>query len=202
MGGRSRVAAQLLEGKGFSEIYNLEGGIMAWQGLKAAGPVEVGMVYIRGDETPSEIIAIAYGMEEGLRSFYETMASRTADDEVASMFTKLSGIEERHKERLFRLQVEIDPTTPDMTTFESSMFSKALEGGLTTDEFLELNKPAMQTVPDVLNMAMMLETQALDLYLRYSERTKEEKTRTVLFEVAEEEKAHLKSLGHLMDRKI
>ena len=54
MGGRSRVAAQLLAGQGFNQVYNLEGGIAAWQGLKAIGPAEVGMALVTGDETPGE----------------------------------------------------------------------------------------------------------------------------------------------------
>ncbi len=36
IGGRSRVAAQLLSGLGFTEIYNLTGGIKAFKGQKVA----------------------------------------------------------------------------------------------------------------------------------------------------------------------
>ena len=64
MGGRSRVAAQLLSGQGFEEIYNLKGGIKAWQGLEAAGPKELNLDIVRGDETPDEIVALAYDMED------------------------------------------------------------------------------------------------------------------------------------------
>ena len=38
MGGRSRVAAQMLSGLGFKEVYNLAGGIKAFQGQKASRP--------------------------------------------------------------------------------------------------------------------------------------------------------------------
>ena len=31
IGGRSRVASQMLAGKGFKEVYNLSGGIKAWR---------------------------------------------------------------------------------------------------------------------------------------------------------------------------
>ena len=62
-------------------------------------------------------------------------------------------------------------------------------------------KDSMKTVPDVLNMAMMLESQAMDLYMRYSEKAKDEKSKTVLYDIAEEEKAHLKALGHLMEQR-
>lgn len=56
-------------------------------------------------------------------------------------------------------------------------------------------KLAIETIPDVLNIAMLIETQALDLYLiRYSNRTNDEKRKGVLFEIAQE-KAHLAALG-------
>ncbi|MBW2443850.1 MAG: rhodanese-like domain-containing protein, partial [Deltaproteobacteria bacterium] len=51
-GSRSLAAAQLLSGLGFDEIYNLEGGIMGWQGLKALGPKELNLDLVHGDETP------------------------------------------------------------------------------------------------------------------------------------------------------
>lgn len=47
----------------------------------------------------------------------------------------------------------------------------------------------------------MLETQALDLYLRYSRKSRDPKSRDVLYEIADEEKAHLASLGRLMEEK-
>ena len=56
IGGRSRVAAQMLSGFGFKEVYNLAGGIKAYQGQKAAGPQELNLDLVRGDETPAEII--------------------------------------------------------------------------------------------------------------------------------------------------
>ena len=57
IGGRSLAAAQLLSGLGFKEIYNLKGGIKAWRGGKAAGPRELNLELVHGDETPAEMIA-------------------------------------------------------------------------------------------------------------------------------------------------
>ncbi len=64
-----------------------------------------------------------------------------------------------------------------------------MEGGFTTEEFLEKNKPTMQTIPGVLDIAMMLETQAMDLYLRYSQKIEEDRSKKILYDIAEEEKA-------------
>jgi rubrerythrin len=189
-----------LEGKGFKEIYNLKGGIMAWQGLTAMGPAEMGMARLRGDETPEEIITLAYGMEEGLGDFYKIMAERNEDGEVASLFLRLAGFEENHKQRLFELYATLDNSVTDRDSFEARIVSDAMEGGFTTEEFLERNRAAMETIPDLISVAMMLETQALDLYLRYSQRTEDDKSKAVLFDIAEEEKAHLRALGDLMDK--
>ena len=70
-------------------------------------------------------------------------------------------------------------------------------GGLTTEEFIAENRSAMKTVSDILDVAMMLEAQALDLYMRYSQKTKEPESKETLYNIAEEEKAHLDALGHL-----
>jgi rubrerythrin len=192
---------QLLAGKGFKDVYNLKGGIMAWQGLTTAGPADMGMSFLKGDEAPEEIIVLAYGMEKGLGRFYALVSRQTDDKEVADLLTILSDVEELHKKMLFNLYLSIDPTVSDTKTFELKIVSDVMEGGFTTEEFLEKNKPTMQTVPGVLNIAMMLETQAMDLYLRYSQKIEEERSKKVLYDIAEEEKAHLGSLGRLLEIK-
>jgi rubrerythrin len=199
VGGRSRAAAQLLSGKGFKEIYNLKGGIVHWEGLEATGPADMGMPLVRGDETPQEIIALAYGMEKGLGELYRSMAEISEDSDVSKLLTRLADIEDRHKEKLFDLYIGLDPNTTDKEAFETTVVSGVMEGGFTTGEFLEENKDAMNTASGVLNISMMLETQALDLYLRYSQKAEEEKSKNVLYKIADEEKAHLKSLGRLME---
>ena len=179
MGGRSRAAAQLLAGKGFKEVYNLKGGIKAWEGLTAAGPVEMGMALLRGDETSQEIIVLAYGMEKGLGEFYRTTAEMSDQSDVSNLLARLADIEERHKGKLFDLYLTIDPDIPNREAFEDGLLSGVMEGGFTTEEFLKQNKEAMNTASGVLNISMMLETQALDLYLRYSQKAQDEKSNKI-----------------------
>ena len=97
VGGRSLAAAQRLSGLGFEKVYNLQGGIKAWQGQKALGPRELNLELVRGDETASEIIALAYGMEMGLGIFYLEMIEKSADPELRELLSKLADIETRHK---------------------------------------------------------------------------------------------------------
>ena len=149
MGGRSRAAAQLLAGKGFKDVYNLKGGIKAWQGHKAAGPADMGMTYLRGDETPVEIIVLAYGMEDGLERFYLTAAETidTDDPNVKSLLKKLAGIEEKHKQRLFDLYLHIQPGDKDRKRFEEDIVPGIMEGGFTTEEFLREEQECYENGP-------------------------------------------------------
>ena len=62
--------------------------------------------------------------------------------------------------------------------------------------------PTFKTAARVLEFAMMLEAQAMDLYMRYAEASKESEVKNLLFDMANEEKAHLKSLGELLDKRV
>jgi sulfur-carrier protein adenylyltransferase/sulfurtransferase len=201
IGGRSRVAAQMLSGWGFKEVYNLAGGIKAFQGHKAAGPQELNLDLVRGDETPEQIIILAYGMEKALQIFYETLQQQSPDRELQDLFGKLAQVEVRHEQRLFEAYGRVAPGGPDLADFESSTLPRTLEGGFSAEEFLKANQAHLQTVTQALDLAMMLETQALDLYLRFADKSAQPQTREVLYALAGEEKAHLASLGRLLEEK-
>jgi rhodanese-related sulfurtransferase/rubrerythrin len=201
-GGRSLAAAQLLSGLDFNVIYNLQGGIKAWQGQKASGPKELNLELVRGDEKPAEMIALAYGMEMGLGIVYLNMIERSDDPEVQSLLAKLADIETLHKKRLLEILAAIDSAISDTDAYEAELRSSILEGGFGLDDFIKENESFFGSVQGVLDLAMMLETQALDLYLRFAEKSGDERTQKVLFSIADEEKAHLGSLGDLMDKKI
>ncbi len=48
----------------------------------------------------------------------------------------------------------------------------------------------------------MLETQALDLYLRFAAKMEDRDAKNVLFRLGDEEKAHLAALGRLLDETV
>ncbi len=113
-GGRSRVGAQLLSGQGFKEVYNLAGGIKAFQGQKARGPQELNLDLIRGDESPTEVVILAYTLEKGLQSFYEAAAVQAADADLAALCRQLAHFEELHEEKLAGLYRQMEPSGQDL----------------------------------------------------------------------------------------
>ena len=159
----------------------------------------MGMAPLRGGETAPEIIILAYGMEKGLGEFYSLLSSHKEGTALADLFTRLAAFEEDHRQKLFALYETLTSEVPSKEAFESGIVSEMMEGGFTAEEFLEKNRPVLQTAADILSVAMMLEAQALDLYLRYALKAKEEKSKKVLYAIAEDEKAHLSALGNLME---
>ena len=201
IGGRSRVAAQLLSGRGFQDVYNLAGGIKGFRGAKASGPQELNLDLVRGDESPQDMLKLAFGLERALGIFYDRCREAAVDDDLKDLFGKLGRIEVVHKQKVFERYAALTPGAPDMAAFESGMTADIMEGGFHLNDFMAANEPWLKTVNQVLELGMMLETQALDLYLRFAEKSKEGETKQVLFTLAEEEKVHIRALARLLDEK-
>jgi sulfur-carrier protein adenylyltransferase/sulfurtransferase len=175
---------------------------MAWNGLKAEGPVELNMDMISGDETPVQIIRLAYGMEQSLGAFYRAVETQTEDDELARLLEMLITVEDKHKQYLFELYKTLEPSGSSVDTFEADVLSNNMEGGFDRREFIKQNEKFLNDVPSLLDLSMMLETQALDLYLRFADKSENQETKDVLHKIGDEEKGHLAALGKLRDRKV
>jgi sulfur-carrier protein adenylyltransferase/sulfurtransferase len=201
MGGRSRVAAQLLSGFGFRQVYNLTGGIKAWNGLVAEGPVEMNLDLITGLETPTDILKLAYGMEQNLANFYREVEKKSSDDDLIELLNTLASVEDRHTHYVYSLYKSWETNPLSLEDFQKSVVSDVIESGLKLDDFLNSNRDFLKTASDLLDLSMMLETQALDFYLRLAQRSTKEESRSAFHKIADEEKAHLTSLSKLRDRR-
>ena len=199
IGGRSRVAAQMLSGKGFSEILNLTGGFKAWNGQSAVGPMDKGLELFDGSETLEEVLKVAYSLEMGLREFYLSMQDKVEGDEVKGLFAKLAEIEVHHEQRVLDEYNQAAGTALSREDFESQVETGAMEGGLTTEEYMALFEPDWNSVQDIIGMAMSIEAQALDLYMRAAEKCTGA-SKDALLRIAQEEKTHLRLLGEMADK--
>ncbi len=202
IGGRSRVAAQMLAGKDFQKVFNLSGGIKAWNGELAQGPQELKMDLIKGDETPVEVVALAYSMEQNLGNFYRLAQGKVSDTKVIDLLASLASIEEKHKDFLVDLYQKLEPESESRQTLETRSSNTIMEGGFDTNLFLQQNEKFLEAESDILDLAMMLETQALDLYLRFASRINDADSETTLNKIADEEKQHLKALGNLRNQVV
>jgi sulfur-carrier protein adenylyltransferase/sulfurtransferase len=189
----------MLSGKGFDQVINMSGGIKAWNDRVAFGPEDQGLDLLTGNESIEETLIIAYSLEAGLRDFYLTMIDQVSADAVKSLFRKLSDIEVIHQNRILEEYIQITGKEIDRDTFESGEVEKAVEGGLTTEEYISLFRPDWNALPDIVDLAMSIEAQALDLYSRAADRSADDRSRAAIKKIAEEERAHLEQLAKLMD---
>ncbi|MBM4327460.1 MAG: sulfurtransferase [Deltaproteobacteria bacterium] len=202
VGGRSRVAAQLLAGRGFKHVYNLKGGIKAWLGQTAEGPQDLDLDLIPQEETPEGIFRVSFGMESVLAEFYRSIAEKSEDSQLAGLLLKLASVEEKHKEYLRDLYRSLTSSATDTADLESQACVRMMEGGFEIHEFTRKYEPFLKKREDLLDLSMMLETQALDLYLRFSDKVSDEKSKQMLFKIADEEKGHLAALGRLREETL
>ncbi len=202
VGGRSRMAAQLLSHHGFEAVYQLQGGIDAWEAPTASGPVAFHLKFVKGDEPPHQVIGIAYQMEEGLRKLHQEILSRTVETNLRSLLTQLIKAEESHQQALVKL---LEKVTRGGIEEESVLASlpasdeELIEGGIDVAAFLRENERFLQTVSGYLELTMMIEAQALDLYLRMGNESRNPVTKEVLLQISEEEKGHLMMLGRYLE---
>jgi rubrerythrin len=190
----------MLSGKGYKQVYNVSGGIKAWKSKTAVGDPDLGMDLFSGKESAEDILKVAYSLEQGLQEFYVSMERRAEDSRVKSLFSKLSKIEVKHQLSLLNAFNGLDQEDPvTREEFEAMVAKKAMEGGLTTDQYLELFDPDLGSEIEVISLAMSIEAQALDLYQRVGVSLTQPQARDIIHKIADEEKSHLASLGKLMD---
>ena len=190
----------MLAGKGFDNVINMSGGIKAWNGETALGDELQGLELFGGDETAETTLVVAYSMEKGLREFYLAMAPKVQNPKAQSLFTKMADIELKHQDRIFAQYREHTGQALDREIFEQQTLQNVIEGGLTTDEYIQRFQPSLESPIDIISLAMSIEAQALDLYQRAADRSNNPNSRQALQQIADEELGHFEKLKELHEK--
>lgn len=185
----------MLTGAGFKEVYSMAGGIKAWQGLAAAGPPERGLGLIAGGEGLEEMLIMAYGLELGLERFYRQAADQAPAGPTRALLTELAGLERGHQARVWALYAGQAAAPLDQGAFAARATDKTMEDSQDVARALAALTPGGLAPVAALELAMALETQALDLYLRLARKARQTEAGRALIDLAQEEKAHLAALA-------
>ncbi len=178
------------------KAYSMAGGIDAWNGFTASGPPEMGMLVFAGTESPEELIALSWALEEGSRRFYAAVAGTLQDKEAGAFFEKLVLAEESHKKTVVQLYGEITGNESSLALSERGDLQDIMEGGVRVSEALEWAQG--KEAADILQYAMSLEINAYDLYLKMVKRFEEEPPATIFETLAKEEEVHLNRMAELL----
>ena len=191
MGGRSRAAVELLKGRGFGEVYNLKGGLRAWQGLTAWGAESSGLGLLQGREDRQGMLEVALALERGLAEFYRSLAVRDLPAPVAGLLQDLARVEDLHQDKVRGLLGGDAPA--EGTEAELPL----VEGAIPSRELIASLEGQGMDLAGILDLAMMIETQGMDLYLRLARLAGPGKGKAEMLELAQDEKAHLTALADL-----
>ncbi len=175
----------------------MEGGITAWEGSRATGPPEAATDYFTTAEDSGEMAALAWSLEHNTRKLYTALNESEALTDSGDIFFKLASAEDHHKQALEEFYY--NRYGKPLSVLTDQMDLKILEGGASLAETLAWVDG--RSFPEILHMALALEANAYDRYLQMISAAEDEDAKDIFRMIAREEKAHLRSLGDLLDSK-
>ncbi|MBU0675067.1 MAG: sulfurtransferase [Proteobacteria bacterium] len=197
-GVRSKAATQFLTGQGFREVFNMTGGIRQWQGRPATGTELQGIELLNPQADFADGLALAYALEDGLQQFYFRLAEVVDNSDCKLLLTRLAGFEDKHKSWLAEEYRSIHKNDQAPPVDEGD--GAVMEGGRSVSQFLARIRPEFIDLQEIFDMAMMFETQALDLYSRLSVKTEIPEVKDLFLRLVEEETTHLSYLEREYER--
>lgn len=199
---RSRSAAAILINNGLEEVYSMEGGIKAWQGMVARGAPAAGMAFFTPATDTGGIIALAWQLEDGSRSFYQAAAEILGGiPGGGQLFEQLVRAEEHHKQELLAAYGLVSGaavaagSVPGDFSFTSE--EARMEGGIVVREALEWIRD--QGVGEILELSLSLEVNSQDLYIKMGRAANDPEVRKIFIRLAAEEQLHLEWLSREYD---
>jgi len=202
---RSRSAATLLLGSGLKDVYSMEGGLRAWNGMVAHGQPEAGMAYFSPAADGEEIVGLAWALEEGSKLFYQGVSEHFNDDKEAhEMFSWLVSAEKNHAKHLLETYESLAGSQPDFeklrAKFSDSLNGTVMEGGIPVKEALAWIKG--KGVSESLELAIAMEVNAYDLYIKMGRAIEDTQAKQIFEKLSAEEQVHLERLAGLLDNRV
>jgi len=189
-GNRSAAAAGMLLSAGFSEVYNVEGGMFSWDGMVATGGLGSGMVFLQPGAPFEDVVAAAWAMEEGAAAFYRFVLESLSDgDDIKKLLQELAGSEDGHMDAIRKTYISITGKDIEGATSVYRGEGCCLEGGVKLSEAKKWAQTA--EIDDILEFAMGVEANSYDLYSKLAREAKDGKTAGFFKNLADEEWKHL-----------
>jgi len=201
-GNRSRSAVGMLNGAGRQDVFNMDGGILAYNGIVASGPPEAGVFCFPDSLSPGQLVAMAWYVEDGSQRFCEKIAQDTFDQKVDQLPADLIRYKKEHKQDLVELYRNISQT--DGKDFPAAVLpfppTDVMAGCVSVSQALDWSKG--RNISDILDLMIALEANTLDLYLKLGRQVDSDRARKVFFALAEKEKIQLDAVISAFEQTI
>ncbi len=199
-GGRSLAAASMASEEMGPEIkiYNLTGGIQAWEGRTLTGFPKI-QIFDK-NQTVAELLLTAMDLEKGAWRFYTHILENFAVDPINTTLEKLSQAEIGHAKAVYGFWKVVADEVRPFDELYAGLEGEILEGGENLTDVLEfLKETADNRCVQVIELALHIEYAAFDLYRTMADNAQDPTAEDALLSIAQAEKNHMRMLASALD---
>jgi len=194
-GRRSMAAAIALCGLGFKDVHHLEGGILNWHNETISGMPEARPELVTEVAGVGDILILAIKLEKGSRDFYVAAKERAASPQAQEQFQMLANAENGHMQRLWERTVTMlgEGALPPLEKLKQELkveHVEHMEGGIEISPALAKVDEKFSDEMEALEIALEKEYMSYDFYKRTSALVEDPSAKTLLHELALEERNH------------
>ena len=199
-GSRSRYASEFFAENGFDpqKIYNLMGGIMAWEEQLLSDYPRTDILN-RLDSIP-EVMEAAIDLEKGAGLFYEYLIDKLEGKPFTQQLKKIAAMEMGHAKLIFNTLAPMQEPKGSFEDLYASLSGEILEGGRPLLEVCqELENRSDGFMINALEMAINIEYAAYDLYRTYADRCPSPEIQSAFLTLAQAEKQHIEKIVEMFE---
>lgn len=206
-GHRGMAAAIALCGLGFKDVHTLEDGMLNWRYETVGGIPEAGPEVVTEVANVKNTFMLAIKLERGSWDFYVAAKERTASPQAKEKFQMLADAENGHMQRLWERAIILfgEGALPPLEKLKQELKVEYMEGGIKVSPALARVDEKFSDEMEALEIALEKEYMSYDFYKRTSALVGDPDAKTLLHELAIEERNHanilLKRLSEIVRQK-
>lgn len=197
-GSRSRVASEFFADNGFDpgRIYNMKGGIMAWE--EKVLPDLPRTDILSNLESPSAVMRAAMDLEKGAGLFYQFLIDKLEGNPFARDLEKIAKMEMGHAKLIFNTLSPLQASNQSFEELYASLSGEILEGGRSLLAVCqELENKSGGFMINALEMAIDIEYAAYDLYRVFADQCADSAIENAFLTLAQAEKQHIDKISEM-----
>ncbi len=195
-GRRSMAAAIALCGLGFNGVQHLDGGILDWSYETITGIPERRPVSVAEAADVRDILMLAIKLEKGSQDFYMVARDKAQSSRIKETFQILANAEDGHMQRLYERAISLlgEEVLPPLEKLKQELKVEHMEGGIEISPALAKLDEKFVDEMEALEIALEKEYMSYDFYKRASTLVENPDAKTLLHELALEERNHANTL--------
>lgn len=195
-GHRSMAAAIALCGLGFKGVQHLNGGILNWSYETITGIPKRKPELVTETASMKDILILGIKLEKGSWDFYTAVEKKTTSPQAKATFQMLANAEDGHMQRLYQRAATLvgEGTLGPLEELRRELKVEYTEGGIEISPALAKVEEKFVDEMEALEIALEKEYMAYDFYKRASALVENPDAKTLLHELAWEERNHADTL--------